>query len=83
MASMPEDPINPRELGRYFAIAQIGLEMVVPIGIGIALDHYLDWAPWGVVSGAILGLVVGLVHLVDLTKERDQNGPSKSARDSQ
>lgn len=80
---MPEGPLNPRELGRYFAIAQIGLEMVIPAGIGAALDYYLEWAPWGVVSGAILGLVVGLVHLVELTKEPEKNGTSKPPRDSQ
>jgi F0F1-type ATP synthase assembly protein I len=66
-----------KELGFYFALAQVGLEMVVPIGIGAALDYYLHWAPWGVVAGAVLGLMGGLIHLVALINRDDKSGPSK------
>jgi F0F1-type ATP synthase assembly protein I len=66
-----------RELGFYFALAQVGLEMVVPIGLGAVLDHYLHWTPWGVVTGAVLGLISGLVHLVALINRQDKSGPSK------
>lgn len=66
-----------KELGFYVALSQVGLEMVVPVGIGLALDHYLAWTPWGVVVGAVLGLVVGLTHLVTLVNQKDQNGANK------
>jgi F0F1-type ATP synthase assembly protein I len=56
-----------KELGRYLAISQVGLEMVAPILLGLALDHYLGWSPWGVVVGAGLGLVGGLAHLIHLS----------------
>jgi F0F1-type ATP synthase assembly protein I len=61
-----------KELGRYLAIGQVGLEMVVPIGIGLALDSYLGWEPWGVIGGAVLGLVGGLSHLVHLAGKADR-----------
>ena len=40
-------PPSPEELGRYFALSQIGLEMVAPIGLGLALDYWLGSSPWG------------------------------------
>jgi F0F1-type ATP synthase assembly protein I len=67
---MPKAP-TPRELGHYFALAQVGMEMVVPVAIGLALDHYLGWTPWGVVGGAVLGLAVGLVHMVALLNRQE------------
>lgn len=63
------------ELRRYFTLSQVGLEMVVPIGIGVLLDRYLAIGPWGVTCGAILGLVLGLVHIVKLSG--DENSPNQ------
>ena len=78
---MSESLPDPKELGFYFTLAQVGLEMVAPLGVGLALDHYLSWAPWGAVVGAVLGLVVGLTHLVTLVNRQQNNGPSKPRRD--
>ena len=64
---------NSRELGRYFALAQVGLEMVVPIVVGLWLDSAFGWSPWGVSVGAVLGLVGGLAHIVHLLKRFDEN----------
>ena len=55
---------NSRDMGRTFALAQVGLEMVVPIVLGLLLDNWLGCGPWGVVAGAVLGLVGGFVHLL-------------------
>ncbi|HEV3256116.1 MAG TPA: AtpZ/AtpI family protein [Gemmataceae bacterium] len=74
---MPEGPPDSKELGYYFALAQVGLEMVVPLVIGIALDHYLGWKPWATVAGALLGFVGGLGHLIVLVSRHDSPGPSK------
>jgi F0F1-type ATP synthase assembly protein I len=69
MRLTPEDP---REFGRYLALANVGLEMVVPIGVGLALDHYLDWSPWGAAAGAVLGLTFGLYHLITMANKENQ-----------
>jgi F0F1-type ATP synthase assembly protein I len=78
---MPEGPVNPREYGHYISLAQVGMEMVAPIGIGLVLDHYLNWSPWGVVGGAVLGLVGGLAHLIVLMNRQDGQNTSKPQRD--
>jgi F0F1-type ATP synthase assembly protein I len=69
---------DPKKLARYLALSQVGLEMVVPIALGAVLDHYLNWSPWGVVIGVILGLVGGLAHLVQLTRQ-DREGQAQPA----
>jgi F0F1-type ATP synthase assembly protein I len=78
---MPEGSQNSKNLGHYFAIGQVGLEMVVPIAIGVGLDQYLGWTPWGTVVGAVIGLVGGLAHLVQvLNKDKSIPGP-RTGRD--
>ena len=78
---MSDNAPTPRDMGRYFALAQVGLEMVLPIVLGVFLDRWLRWAPWGVVAGAVLGLVGGLWHLVLLLNRFDDKD-SKSRQDS-
>jgi F0F1-type ATP synthase assembly protein I len=58
-------------MGYYFALAQIGLEMVAPIGIGLAIDYYFNCLPWATVVCAILGFVGGMVHLVVMVQKHD------------
>ena len=67
---------DPKQAGRLYEIAQVGFEMAAPIGIGLALDYYFEWAPWGIIIGAVLGLVLGLYHLVVLAnrQNRDRQG---------
>jgi F0F1-type ATP synthase assembly protein I len=74
-------PFHPREFGKYVALAQVGLEMVAPVGVGIALDHYLGWTPWGTIGGAVLGLVGGVAHLIALTNRSDDPGSSQTPRE--
>ena len=69
---MVDNAPDPRDLGRNFGLAQVGLEMVAPIVLGLFLDSWLSWAPWGVVVGAVLGLVGGLLHLVLLLNRFEQ-----------
>lgn len=69
---------DPESMKKYFAYSQIGLEMVVPIVLGLLADNNFGWSPWGVVVGAILGLVGGLAHLIHLT--RKQSEPSSSSK---
>ena len=67
------DPSNQKDFQRYMAMSQAGFEMVVPIGVGVAVDHYLHCGPWGAVVGAVLGLVGGLTHLILMSQRSDDN----------
>jgi F0F1-type ATP synthase assembly protein I len=78
---LPEMP-DRKELGRYVALGQIGLEMVVPIVAGLLVDRYLGSTPWGVVAGAALVLCGGFVHLVHLLNKMDSKDSSPSDRES-
>lgn len=77
MASQMPDP---RQMGRYLALAQVGMEMVVPIGMGVWLDNLLGWLPWLTVLGVILGLTLGLYHIVVLTNRDDVSGGPRGGK---
>ena len=78
---LPEMP-NRKELGRFVALSQVGMEMVAPIVIGLILDHYLGSTPWALVTGAVLGLGGGLLHLVHLLNQMDSKDSSQSNQGS-
>jgi F0F1-type ATP synthase assembly protein I len=63
------------EWGRYAAYAQLGTEMVAPIGLGVLADYYFHTLPWLTVGGAVLGLLGGFYHLYKL--EQRQDAPRK------
>lgn len=60
-------PGDQKDLGRYLAIGQVGMEMAGPIALGALLDAYFRCSPWGVMVGAAVGFVGGFVHLVRMT----------------
>ena len=62
---------DPRDVRRYMSLSQVGLEMVLPIVLGLALDYYLNWSPWCVIIGTVLGLSGGFVHLVSVLNKQD------------
>lgn len=76
---MPDQPPSPRELGIYLTISQVGLEMVAPVGLGWLLDVWLGWQPWAIITGAVLGLIVGVTHLVMILDRN--NKPDASRKD--
>jgi hypothetical protein len=81
--SMVEKPPDPGELGFYFSLAQVGIEMVVPPVGGLLVDNYLGTRPWGVAAGAVLGFAVGILHLVAILHQRDKKDTSNQEQDSQ
>jgi F0F1-type ATP synthase assembly protein I len=75
-----QGPADRKAMARYLALSQVGMEMVAPIVIGVALDAYLGWAPWATVAGAALGLCGGLAHLVhELNKGSKGPDPRREA----
>ena len=73
---MRRSGVSPRELGRYFALGQIGLEMVIPIALGAWLDYRWGTSPWMVILGVLVGFAVGMTHLWLLLRE-PPGGPSR------
>jgi F0F1-type ATP synthase assembly protein I len=72
-----------KEMGRYVALSQVGLEMIAPILVGLVVDHYLGWTkPWALVAGAVCGLCGGLIHLVHLLNKMDAKDSSQSDQES-
>jgi F0F1-type ATP synthase assembly protein I len=77
----PNRPI-PKGWAQYAALSQVGLEMVAPIGMGAALDYYLEWtAPWTTVIGAVVGLVGGMAHLVAILNRRESVNSEEQQRE--
>ncbi len=73
---MPKGLPSPRELAKYYSLAQVGFEMVAPIALGVWLDTRFDLMPWLTVTGAVLGLVGGMFHLLVLLKRFEDDGSS-------
>jgi F0F1-type ATP synthase assembly protein I len=63
-------PGDQKDLGRYLALSQVGLEMVAPIALGWLVDDYFKTSPWGVIAGAAIGFIGGLTHLVRMTSPK-------------
>jgi F0F1-type ATP synthase assembly protein I len=74
---MVENPQNRPDLG-YFAMMQIGIEMAAPAALGIWLDTRWGSLPWLTATGAILGLVLGLV---EVTRIGSKGGKEKNSDD--
>ena len=53
-----------RLMAKVAQISQIGLEMAVPVGVGIGVDFWLNTLPWFTIIGAILGPTLGFIHLL-------------------
>jgi F0F1-type ATP synthase assembly protein I len=70
---------TPRELGYYAALAQIGVEMVLPAILGHYLDDWLGTTPWIMVAAAIFGFAASLIHLFAILrkKQRDESAEKK------
>jgi F0F1-type ATP synthase assembly protein I len=75
---MVKQPLDVRKLGFYYSLAQVGLEMALPAGIGYWVDYGFQTQPWGVIIGAVLGLAVGMLHLVALLNQQNKNRDTPS-----
>jgi F0F1-type ATP synthase assembly protein I len=77
----PKSP-EPQDFGFYLQLSQVGLEMAMPVVLGVFADRWLGSTPWLMIVGAMLGLFGGLVHLLVLLKRHDRDRPSPPTRDA-
>lgn len=61
-----------RLMAKVAQISQIGIEMAVPVGLGVGADFWLGTLPWFTIVGAILGPVLGFVHLMSLIRPNSE-----------
>jgi F0F1-type ATP synthase assembly protein I len=69
---MAKKSSSPVETGYLLALSQVGVEMVVPIGLGVGLDVWLGTLPWITVVGVLLGLFGGIAHLLVIVDRMDK-----------
>jgi len=74
---MPDDPSRSRQMGYLIALGQVGMEMVVPIAMGVGLDVWLKTIPLFIVIGVLIGLVGGMAHMLAILKRMDQSKSNK------
>ena len=72
---MSQDP-TPREMGYYFALAQVGVEMIVPTILGYWLDSWLETPPWITIVAAVFGFAGGMIHLIVILKQKERDESS-------
>ncbi len=75
---MPQGLGNSEDTRYFFALAQVGMEFVAPIVIGALLDSYLGWMPWATITGAVLGFVGGMYHLITMLNRQPPERKSRS-----
>jgi F0F1-type ATP synthase assembly protein I len=66
---MPEElPEEPKSTGDWSKLSSIGFELVGAVGgftfAGYLWDRHFGSSPWGILIGAILGLIGGMYNLV-------------------
>lgn len=59
----------------YSEVMAIAALMVVPPGLGLAIDRQLATTPWGVVLGASLGVGLGIFRLVSWSEAVARSAP--------
>lgn len=77
---MPDQPPRSRTLGYVIALSQIGIEMVVPIALGVGLDQWLGTVPWLMIAGVFLGLFGGLAHMMVILRRMDRRDSPQPPR---
>lgn len=73
---MSPQPPKARTAAYLMALSQVGLEMVVPIALGVGLDRWLGTVPWLMVAGVFLGLFGGLIHTMAILRRMDRRDSS-------
>jgi F0F1-type ATP synthase assembly protein I len=51
----------------------ISMEMVLPALGGMYLDNVCGTSPWLLLLGGLLGLIVSLIHLIQLSKPKSDS----------
>lgn len=67
-------------VGRYYALAQCGMEMVIPTIAGIFVDKWLGTAPIFIILFTVFGFVGGITHIIYLSKAIEKAEKEEKAK---
>ncbi len=72
------DPAENASQGMYWAsrVTTVGLEFALPALAGYGLDNLWSLRPLGVIAGAVVGFVIGLLHLLRISRAGTQGRDS-------
>ena len=85
--NLPESPpVDDRSaiakaLALVATITAVGVEMVLPVLLGLWLDRWLGTKVWLTIGGAALGLFAGIWHLVKLLPSAPGKRPRANRHD--
>jgi F0F1-type ATP synthase assembly protein I len=79
---MSKQPLG-KDFGFYVALSQVGCEMVLPLCVGLIIDHYANTRPWGTVIGFVLGFVGGFCHLLLMLQRHEAAQRSRQSGDKE
>jgi ATP synthase protein I len=69
-----------KDLTFYLSLAQVGMEMVAPLLLGLALDYSFGWLPWATAIGGVLGFVGGMFHMISMLRAHDREEEQRKNR---
>jgi len=68
---------DPGNIVRYGRLGAVAFEFSGTIGggalVGWLLDHYLGWAPWGMVTCSVLAVIGGFIRLIQILRQFDRS----------
>lgn len=68
----------PKEYRKYLNLgAEIAFTLLIPIAIGYVADKYLETSPYGILTGAGLGLILFFNLIFKLAKKETGNNQNK------
>jgi hypothetical protein len=67
-------------------VTTIGLEFALPAVLGHGLDRWLGTGPWLAAGGAVLGLAIGMTHILrlpgEIARAEERRRPPRSGGDA-
>jgi F0F1-type ATP synthase assembly protein I len=77
---------DPFQLNKYAELMGLGIEiaasMVLPVVVGIYIDHRFETTPWGVLIGAFVGMLSMALKLYKVAMLSNNKG-RKSSKDQE
>ncbi|MBO6524563.1 MAG: AtpZ/AtpI family protein [Balneolaceae bacterium] len=68
------DNYLPKRYREYLGLgAEIAATLAIPIALGYIVDLYLESSPWGLLSGAVVGIAFFFFSIFRIAKKLDNN----------